>query len=549
MTKHKNKVEQTTPVLESKKIINNETPIGSLKLEHGDTMTVAVKDSEQLSKEQMEERIDTSEELQSGQKLLVKKSSDKVVLSHKSVLAALLNELKPINFHERSGLSDGESITKRHYIIITIEEILEVAINNYWSLCISDGQVYVFNGAYWKQLSRQELLHFLGQASENLGVDIYDARYFSFRADLLKQFISTAFLPKPERNGEEVLINLINGTFVITPDDQYLRAFDRRDFLTYQLPFAFSPGEDAPLFKKYLKRVLPDEAKEKILAEFIAYVFIRHKTLKLEKSLILYGGGANGKSVFFEIITALLGPENISSFSLQSLTNESGYQRAKITNKLLNYASEISPHMDSTIFKQLVSGEPVEARLPYGEPFVLEDYAKLIFNTNELPRDVEQNEAFFRRFIIIHFEVTIPETERDPELAQKIIESELPGVFNWILEGLHRLLHQKKFTYSTAVDEMVNQYKVQSDSVQLFLQDTGYAKDIIEEIPLKIMYNEYKVYCSESGYKSCSLRVFCDRMRGQGFEFNRKKFGFVVGAVKKGFLEATSTAPDTPMTD
>jgi putative DNA primase/helicase len=59
-------------------------------------------------------------------------------------------------------------------------------------------------------------------------------------------------------------------------------------------------------------------------------------------------------------------------------------------------------------------------------PYINEDYAKLIFNTNELPRDVEHNPAFFRRFIILGFDQTITEGERDPELAKKIIESELP---------------------------------------------------------------------------------------------------------------------------
>ena len=31
------------------------------------------------------------------------------------------------------------------------------------------------------------------------------------------------------------------------------------------------------------------------------------------------------------------------------------------------------------------------------------DYGKLMFNCNELPKEVEQTNAFFRRFIIIPF--------------------------------------------------------------------------------------------------------------------------------------------------
>ena len=157
----------------------------------------------------------------------------------------------------------------------------------------------------------------------------------------------------------------------------------------------------------------------------------------------MYGTGANGKSVFFEVVQALLGSDNVSSYSLQSLTNDNGYFRAKLANKLVNYASEINGNLETSIFKQMVSGEPVEARLPYGQPFTLTQYAKLIFNCNELPKDVEHTNAYFRRFLIVPFDVTIPPDEQDKTLHTKIIDNELSGVFNWVLEGLDRLLKQK----------------------------------------------------------------------------------------------------------
>ena len=76
----------------------------------------------------------------------------------------------------------------------------------------------------------------------------------------------------------------------------------------------------------------------------------------------------------------------------------------------------------------------------------MENYAKLMFNCNLLPRDIEQSEGFFRRFLIIPFSVKIEEAERDPELAAKIIAQELPAVFNWVLQGLRRLIRAKAFT-------------------------------------------------------------------------------------------------------
>jgi len=459
-------------------------------------------------------------------------TTDPINIEHKRILNALLFLLKPIDYRAKANLQDGQELAAKHYIILTIQEILEKAKERKWSLCLNDGHLYLYNGEAWSEINKDALKNFLGEAAEKLGVDLYTARYYNFRDTLFKQFMTTAYLPKPVRQSNEVLINLKNGTFKITPEKQSIREFDRNDFLTYQLPFAWEDGKEAPIFQAYLDKVLPDITQQLVLAEFIGYTFISQRTLKLEKALILYGTGANGKSVFFEIITALLGPSNVSNYSLQSLTNENGYTRAMLINKLLNYASEISPNMDSTVFKQLVSGEPVEARLPYKEPIILEDYAKLVFNTNELPRDTEQNEAFFRRFLIIQFGLTIPESERDPTLAPRIIASELPGVFNWILAGLRRLLLQKKLTYSMSIENAGKLYRQQSDSVQIFLADDGYQKEPNASYRLKQLYEEYKIYCMDFGYKACSQKTLSERLKNLDYDITRKSFGNAVGIIK-----------------
>lgn len=454
-------------------------------------------------------------------------------LEHMSVLNALLTELTPIDFREKGKLDSSETITRKHYIIISNEAILEIAQKNKWSLCMSDGFVYVYNGAYWKQMTKEVLLNFLGKASLLLSVDEFEAKHYRFRLELYNQFLSTAYLPRPVKKGNEVLINLQNGTFVITPEIQQLREFDRNDFITHQLDFAYDVNAKADKFQRYLDRVLPDKSLQMILAEFVGYVFVKQRTLKLEKALILFGNGANGKSVFFELIIAMLGPNNVSNYSLHSLTNENGYFRARLSDKLLNYASEISPKMDSTFFKQLVSGEPIEARLPYKEPFLISDYAKLIFNTNILPREIENNEAFYRRFTLIPFSVTIPEEERDPTLSQQIIEEELAGVFNWVLRGLDRLLINKRLTHSDVVDKSIQEYRQQTDTVYMFLDEENYTQDIHKEKPLADLYNLYKEYCNVCGYKGCSRKTFGERLRSLKYSVIRRSQGFMVGVVKK----------------
>jgi putative DNA primase/helicase len=277
-----------------------------------------------------------------------------------------------------------------------------------------------------------------------------------------------------------------------------------------------------------LNEVLPDPEKQKVLAEFCGYIFIKPSVLKLEKMLILFGTGANGKSVFFEILNSLLGTENISNYSLQSLTNDNGYYRAKIGNKLVNYASEINGKLETDIFKQMASGEPIEARLPYGDPFILKEYAKLIFNCNELPKDVEHTNAYFRRFMIVNFDVTIPEHSQDKELPQKIIQTELSGVFNWILLGLDRVLVQRKFSECKAIENARSDYEKLSDSVQLFISEMGYKTSTTEFILISELYLNYKIFCNEDGYRPVGKSKFIQRLNHYKIYVTRVSLGNVV---------------------
>jgi putative DNA primase/helicase len=351
----------------------------------------------------------------------------------------------------------------------------------------------------------------LMSVAQRQGVQPFEAKHYEFRDKLYKQFLALAGFKTPEPTNGKALINLLNGTFEITAESQELRGFKASDFLRHQLQFKYDKDATAPKFQAYLDRVLPDKELQDIVAEYFGYVFTRK--LKLEKALLLYGSGANGKSVLFDVMNALLGRENTANYSLADLMEE--HHRAQIAHKLLNYGSEINAAVTKDIFKILVSGEVIMARLKYGNSFLMEDYAKLCFNCNELPKDIEQNEAYFRRLLIIPFRVTIPEAEQDKELAQKIIADELSGVFNWVLGGLRRLLKQKKFTDSKAVRDMLDEYKRESDSVACWLRDENWGPDPYSPehtTTLKVLHMSYQAYCREAGHKPLGRNNFKKRL-------------------------------------
>jgi len=163
----------------------------------------------------------------------------------------------------------------------------------------------------------------------------------------------------------------------------------------------------------------------------------------------------------------------------------------------------------------------------------MRDYAKLAFNCNTLPSDVEQTNAYFRRFLIVPFEVTVPVEKQDPFLAKKIIAAELSGVFNRVLAGLNRMLKNNAFTKSDRVEKEIENFKKESDSVWLFLDENNYVPSTAGKERLKTLYTDYRACCIENGCRPLAIQHFSRRIRHLNFGVVRERNGRVVYLEKK----------------
>jgi putative DNA primase/helicase len=448
------------------------------------------------------------------------------------ILQHTLKNIQVKDFRKEAELTEEDKTLKRkHYLILVVEFLNEKAKELNLDIIFKDGKIYMYNSEYWEVVMENEFNFFLGEIALKMGVDKFDAKFFKFKEDLFKQFISESNFKYIKTDYHVTLVNLKNGTFEISDGTPKLRNFQKEDFLTYQLPFSHDKDAKPVEFLEFLNEVLPEKELQNILAEYIGSIFIRNEVLKFEKALFLYGTGSNGKSVVFDIIRALLGKQNFSSYSLESLTKDKD-SRAMISDKLLNYSSEMSTNLESDIFKKLVSREPIDARLLYKSSFIMEDYARLMFNCNELPNDIEHTNAFFRRFLIIPFKITIDDKDQDRKLSQKILNNELPGVFNWMLDGMKRLLKNESFTSSSLVENEVRKFRRESDSVLCFIDENDYVKSVTDYTTLQVMYEEYKIYCIQNGNKPCANRKFSARLRNE-FDMTRKNFGQIVFTIKK----------------
>jgi putative DNA primase/helicase len=452
---------------------------------------------------------------------------------HQYVKDLLYSGLPTQDFRAYGGIQQGENVTQIMIMVLVIACVMETSKLHDKPIIRHQGSYFIYDGTYYIRIPEPLLKEFLSQAAIKMGVNNYIARYFQFINNLTKQFESQSQFFPPIRKAYQTMINLQNGVIVITPSGVRLESHSPDFPMFYILKYRYDPNAKYSKWQSFLDEVIPDSTMQFVLAEFIASVFISNHILKLEKALILYGSGANGKSVVFEVLCEVLGRQNVSNFSLKALCDDTGYYLAETAEKLLNWASEISTQINNpNKFKAITSGEPVEARRPYGNAFVVHDFPKLAFNTNQLPKDAELTSGFFRRFIIIPFEKTIPVEKRNPQLAQEIIDSELAGVFNWILEGLQRLLSQKGFSHSAAIDNMVEKYRKDSDSVALYIEDINLASSTSHTITLQELYLSYRVYCKDNGLIACSNRIFSERLSNYGFKMVRKNYGRIVYATK-----------------
>lgn len=466
---------------------------------------------------------------------LVKLENEKRTISQ--ILEYTLSTIEEQDFRKEANFSEEDkSLSRKHYLVLVIEYLIKKTRQLNLDIIFKDGKIYMYNGQYWEFVLEQEFNYFLGQFALKMGVDKFEAKFFKFKEDLYKQFISESNLKHIKSNINSTLINLSSGTFEIANNQQKLREFRKEDFITYQLPFNYDPEAPTHLWDNFLNSVIPETELQNLLAEYIGSIFIKNEVLKFEKALFLFGTGSNGKSVVFDIIRSLLGTQNFSSYSLDSLMYDKD-SRAMIADKLLNYSSEMGNKVESDLFKKMVSREPIDARLLYKSSFIMEDYARLMFNCNELPSDIEHTNAFFRRFIIIPFRVTIKEEDQDRQLSQKIIANELPGVFNWVLNGMLRLLTNKSFTKSTIVEDEVKKFRRESDSALYFLDERNYVTSLSTEIRLQEFYSEYRVFCIENGNSPCSKKNFSKRIQNEGYETKRKNTGMVIYAEKKDIIE------------
>ena len=190
--------------------------------------------------------------------------------------------------------------------------------------------------------------------------------------------------------------------------------------------------------------------------------------------MFLHGSGANGKSVFVQAISQVMGTyaatAPLSSF-MAARTDAHPTDIAGLVGKRLVSVTETEPGRawaESRI-KTITGGDPVRARFMNRDFFEFSPTFKLLVAGNHRPRLTGVGEAMRRRLHLVPFTVTIPAERRDKHLLERLLE-ERDGILGWMIEG-HASWRELGLAPPESVLRSVEEYFLDEDMVGQWIEE------------------------------------------------------------------------------
>src|SRR5699024_9853877 len=121
-----------------------------------------------------------------------------------------------------------------------------------------------------------------------------------------------------------------------------------------------------------------------------------------KKAIFLVGDGNNGKGTFQELITNLIGPENIATLKVNEF--EERFKLSVIDGKTAIIGDDVPANVyidDSSNFNSVVTGDRVLVEQKNKQPYSAVFNCGVIQSTNGMPKFRNKNEGTLRRMIII----------------------------------------------------------------------------------------------------------------------------------------------------
>ena len=337
-------------------------------------------------------------------------------------------------------------------------------------------------------------------------------------------------------------VNVLNGILELGGRRLYPHT---PEFLSpVQLPIAYDAGAQCPEWEKFVKRTFPGDARD-LAFEVAADLMTPDRSI--QKALLLIGEGDNGKSVYLRAIGAFVGSTNAAGVSIHKLESDR-FAASRLIGKLANICPDLpSGHLEQTsVFKAITGGDPLNAEYKYRESFEFVPYARLLFSANSAPRAGDASHAFFRRWLVVPFEAAFTEEEKLPRevLDARLSDpKELSGVLNKALDARERI-GSKGFTESRSMKEAAEEFHQMTDPVTVWL-DNNTVEGAEAYVSKDALAREFNSFCQKTGKPGMNKNAFgraVKRARGTITEAQR----MVAGSKTWCWLGIALETPERP---
>ena len=322
-------------------------------------------------------------------------------------------------------------------------------------------------------------------------------------------------------------------------------------------PFDYDKNATCPKWIAYLNSVWQgaehDDVPERILfvQEFFGAAMLGLATRIGKKAIYAYdhGNGGSGKSQFLAVLEAMFPKEWTCSVPPQDMSDN--VQGASLAGKRLNlvYESPDRPIVHDDGFKDIVHGEAIQRTRKYGHPFRFEPEAAHVFAANRLPQAPRVTNAFWDRWVILHFHNRFRDTEHEiKDISGKILATERQGIITWAIEGAKRLIEQGHYTIPESSYINLGKWKVSARPVDQFKADLlSPLRATGEVVPKAEMFQKYCEWAKANGYSPLNIQNFKVALEDAGVEYGRGTGG--KRGWKTRFLEAYEREKDNSMED
>jgi putative DNA primase/helicase len=360
-------------------------------------------------------------------------------------------------------------------------------------------------------------------------------------AETITTFVTTA----ADYDRDPFLLTVANGTLDLRSGK--LRSFDSRDLITHYVDIPYIPDAKAPRWEAFLDEVF---AGDKRLIKFVqgATGYSLTGDTREQCLLILYGGGANGKSTFLEMILKLVGTYGaITSFSTFLVHQNPGTPRndiARLHGARLVKATESQKQalLDEAVVKEITGNDTLAARFLFKEFFEFRPQFKIWLATNHRPAIRGTDDAIWRRIRLIPFNQQFTGKQRDPRLRDKL-EAELPGILAWAVRGC---LEWQRVGLGMApvVEKATLAYRRESDHFGRFLADRCTTRPA-DQVSGKELFDAYVEWCGTAGEKPEANNTFAKALADRGLNKKRTSKGVIYAGVGlRPQVKSTSAATE-----